>query len=189
MSGAARLGKSLVAGAMLAASVARARELEVGPTEEAVFRKFNDGHDGFHVPVWTVMQSGSLGAVFVAGAVTHRRFGPQEAAVVTAVGTAVWGGVKILKPLVGRGRPAAHLPEVAVRGAAQSGLGFPSGHAAVATTLALTTTTTLPGRLVGLAVAAVTGGGRMYVGAHLPLDVVAGFAIGTIAGIAARALR
>ena len=189
MSRATRLGESLVAGALLASSVARARRLEVGPTEEAVFRRFNDCHDGFHVPVWPIMQSGTFGAVFVAGAVTHRRFGAREAAMVTAVGTAVWGGVKALKPLVGRGRPAAHLPDVSVRGAAQSGLGFPSGHAAVATTLALTTATTWPGRVAGLAVAAVTGGGRMYVGAHLPLDVVAGFAIGAIAGIAARAVQ
>jgi membrane-associated phospholipid phosphatase len=36
--------------------------------------------------------------------------------------------------------------------------------------------------VAGLAVAAITGTARMYVGAHLPLDVVGGYAIGALCG-------
>jgi len=39
-------------------------------------------------------------------------------------------------------------------------------------------------RTAALTVAAITGGARMYVGAHLPLDVVAGYAIGALWGLA-----
>jgi undecaprenyl-diphosphatase len=99
----------------------------------------------------------------------------------------VWAGVKAIKPLVGRGRPACHLDGVSIRGQQQSGLGYPSGHAAVATTLAIVAASRLsPGaRLVAAALAATTGGARIYVGAHLPLDVVGGAAVGVLAGRAA----
>jgi undecaprenyl-diphosphatase len=175
-----------IAVATLLASGLAARRHGVSAGEAATFRAFNHGPDAVKGPVWLVMQSGSLAAVGVAAAATARRHGRRPAAVVLATGTGVWAGVKLVKPLVGRGRPAAHLDDVVVRGAAQNGLGYPSGHAAVATTLALTTTGGGPARAIALAAAACAGCGRMYAGAHLPLDVVGGFAIGTLAGHLAR---
>ena len=119
--------------------------------------------------------------VRVAGAkrAAHRQ---REAIIVLALGTAIWLGVKLVKPLIGRGRPADHLDGVAVRGQPQSGLGYPSGHAAVSTALALTATSPGPMRLLGLSIAAVAGSSRMYVGAHLPLDVAGGYAAGALVG-------
>jgi membrane-associated phospholipid phosphatase len=184
------LVSALVAGA-LAESARRARSGEVRPPEERVFRVANGAPNGLHPPLWAVMQSGSLAAVFVvAGALTcRRRSGPATAALVA--GTAVWGGVKAVKPRIGRGRPAHHLDGVAVRGQPQTGLGYPSGHAAVSLTLALIATKDERPAVRGAAVAAAatTGVARMYVGAHLPLDIVGGFAIGVIAGQAANAVR
>lgn len=151
----------------------------VGPAEEAIFRRVNDASDAWYPTVWPVMQSGTLGAVFVcAGAL--RACGRREDALVALVsGTGVWAGVKVLKPLAGRGRPAAELDDVTTRGSDPTGLGFPSGHAAVATTLAVVATRRRPAlRPVALATAAVTGIARIHVGAHLPLDVVGGWAIG-----------
>lgn len=170
-------------------SARRARSQEVGAREERVFRAVNDAPDAIHPPVWAVMQSGSLGAVFVAAGHLHRRGNPGGAAVAAVSGTVVWGGVKLIKPLVRRGRPRDHLSGVTVRGAEQRGLGYPSGHAAVAMTLAEVTTVACSpaGRTVAHLVAATTGGARVYVGAHLPLDVAGGLALGSVVGRRVRA--
>lgn len=163
----------------------------VGSVEERVFRSANDAPDRLHLPVWAVMQSGSLAAVVVLSALRARRPEDRRLAVTMAmVGTAVWGGVKLLKPAVGRGRPAHHLADVRVRGHEQSGLGYPSGHAAVSLTLALLSTSGRPTaeRATALALSGVTGWARMYVGAHLPLDIVGGWAVGFLSGRAARVL-
>ena len=166
-------------------SARQARRRDVSVSEERVFRTFNDGPDSLAAIVWPVMQMGSLAAVYAAAAWRYRRAGRHEAAAVAAVGTAVWGGVKLIKPFVGRGRPADHLDGVHVRGHPQRGLGYPSGHAAVSLTLALAASATAAERRWAVLGAAVTGASRMYMGAHLPLDVVGGAAAGWLVGATA----
>lgn len=174
------LVRHVPSGLLLVCAARQAHKGEVGELEQNIFRALNDAPDNLRVPAWAVMQSGSLGAVFVAAGAQHLR--RTNTLTVLAAGTTVWAGSKALKLLVRRGRPEHHLEAVRIRGAVQSGLGFPSGHAAVATTLAVLTTSAGVGRVGALAVAAITGGARVYVGAHLPLDIVGGFAIGAIAG-------
>lgn len=176
--------ETAIAVAVVVDSARRARTHQVRGTEEHVFRVVNGATDHVRVPVWAIMQSGSLAAVFVvAGAQYHR--GTKSAAAASLIaGTLVWGGVKAIKPRIGRGRPERHLAEVSVRGSPQTGLGYPSGHAAVATTLALVVTreSRWPTRAAAIALAGMTGGARMYAGAHLPLDVAGGTAIGVLCG-------
>jgi len=69
---------------------------------------------------------------------------------------------------------------VNIREKIEGDLGWVSGHTAVATTLAFAAGEELPGwtrPLLGGVVGAV-GFGRMYVGAHLPHDVVGGAGLG-----------
>ena len=165
-------------------SAGRARTLTVSPTEEHVFRLFNDRPDSLAPLLWPIMQMGSLGAVFAATEATRRCSSDAHAAIVAATGTAVWGGVKLIKPLVGRGRPAAHLEAVHVRGQAQTGLGYPSGHAAVSLTLAMVASHSAGTLRLALGAAAFTSAARMYVGAHLPLDIVGGLCTGWMIGSA-----
>jgi undecaprenyl-diphosphatase len=87
---------------------------------------------------------------------------------------------KAAKPLGGRPRPEGVLADVRIREKIAGDLGWPSGHTAVATTLALVAARELPSwtRPILAGAVAGTGFGRMYVGAHLPLDIAAGAGLG-----------
>ena len=120
-----RIGEAASATVALFESARRARTHEVSVAEERVFRVFNNAPDEIHVPVWALMQSGSLAAVYVvAGDLLLRRGRPRDAAAAASTGTVVWGGVKAVKTHIGRGRPDRHLDQVSVRGKAQTGLGI-----------------------------------------------------------------
>jgi undecaprenyl-diphosphatase len=171
-------------------SAVTARRGTVPLREERFFRAVNGRSDALHTALWPIMQMGSLGAVFVAAGVRQRHDRTnRHAALIAASGTAVWAGVKLVKPLVGRGRPAACLEGVRIRGAEQRGLGYPSGHAAVSLTLAMVAPWSRSMQGLALAAAAITGVSRIFVGAHLPLDVVGGAAIGLAAGSAVRTVQ
>ena len=97
----------------------------------------------------------------------------------------------MVKRLFGRGRPADHIPDATIRGRPASGLGFPSGHAAVATALAVIGVPDLGpvGRVAVYSVAGLTAVARGHVGAHLPADVVGGVGMGLAVGALTNAAR
>jgi glycosyltransferase 2 family protein len=87
----------------------------------------------------------------------------------------------VRKQIVGRGRPGALLDDVHMRELFGEGSpGFPSGHAAVAWALTVVASAFVAARwsTLALVLAAVVVVGRMYVGAHLPLDLVGGLSLG-----------
>jgi undecaprenyl-diphosphatase len=146
--------------------------------ELALFRSVNDLPDAIHPPVWTVMQLGALGAGPVLGALTWRSGrGPLAERMLVGAG-ASWALAKGVKRVVRRGRPAALVPGTHIRGKEATGGGYLSGHAAVATALMTAAASASSPKLGGLAVA--VGVARMYVGAHLPLDVVGGVGLGLV---------
>jgi undecaprenyl-diphosphatase len=133
------------------------------------------------------MQAGTFITVPAVAAVAFVAGRRDLALRVLAAGTAAWFGAKAIKPLGGRDRPAAVLGDaVHLREGIQGDLGWVSGHAAVSTTLALVLIDDLPSymRPILAAIVAATGFGRMYVGAHLPHDLVGGAGLGfVIAGL------
>lgn len=161
-----------------------AKRFEVSPREEHVFRRVNCAPDTLHGPVWVVMQGGSLAFVWLSATLAWRFDRKRLALVIAAVGTTVWGGVKLVKPLAGRGRPQGHLEAVRIRGRPQTGLGYPSGHAAVSTAVAIIATANARRWIptAAFAAALMVGISRIYVGAHLPVDVAGGFGLGIVAG-------
>jgi undecaprenyl-diphosphatase len=161
-------------------SRAEARRAELPAYEVGLFRRVNGASDRIRVPVRTIMQAGTFGTV-PAVSVLAWLFGRRRMAASLAVGgTIAWVGAKLAKPFGGRQRPQAILPDVTIRESIQGDLGWVSGHTAVATTLAFIASDELPGPLrPGLiGIVGTVGFGRMYVGAHLPHDVVGGAGLG-----------
>lgn len=165
-----------------------ARREGVMPSEARWFEAVNGlSHRGYPL-VWLPMQLGSLGGPLVVGAALRAAGRPRLGTRAAAVGAFTWLVAKAVKPLARRGRPAHTVGEARVLGHEQGGLGYPSGHAAVAAATAAVVVPRLPRpwRRVAWAAALAVGPMRTYVGAHLPLDVVGGVALGVAIGTAAR---
>ena len=161
-------------------SFIEARDGRLPAYEERIFRNVNGASDDLRVPVRAIMQAGTFATVPAVSLVALLAGRRRLAASLLASGTAAWLGAKAAKPLAGRARPAGVIGDVRVREGITGDLGWVSGHMAVATTLAFVGGDALPrwARPALLAVAAITGSGRMYVGAHLPHDVVGGAGLG-----------
>lgn len=165
--------------AVLGVTALLARHTEVPRLEIDLFRLVNDLPAWALPPLWTVMQLGAVGAVGVAAtvALATRRVGLARDVAVAGVLSYVLA-VQI-KSLIGRARPDALLAEVTLR-THQGGLGFVSGHAAVAAAMAAAAAPWLPRpwRRAAWAAAALVALARVFVGAHLVLDVLGGAALG-----------
>ncbi len=96
-----------------------------------------------------------------------------------ATGASVYVLVGVAKGLFGRGRPQEFLADVVSRDITH-GPGFPSGHTALAVALALTVAYYLRFNYLWIPAIwiALVGLSRIYLGAHLPLDIIGGFAVG-----------
>jgi membrane-associated phospholipid phosphatase len=179
-----------VGAALLLLSALPVHPDRISAVEADAFRLVNDPPSVPFALVWVPMQLGNLLVVPVAvlAAVVARRF--RLAAGLALAGVGVYALARLVKHFVQRGRPDTVLDDVVVRGAAAHGLGFVSGHIAVATALALVAAPWLPrwGRWALAAAVAAVFLARMYVGAHLPLDMIGGAALGLGVGAAVRLL-
>jgi undecaprenyl-diphosphatase len=178
----------VLAAVLLAASALPVDAQSISEAEADVFGAVNTHTLLPFLIVWPVMQLGNIVAVPVAAvlAALFRRW--RLASAILVGGTAVYFLAKVVKGLVVRGRPSTLLPDVVIRGAAATGRGYVSGHAAVVALLTTLAWPYLPGawRWVVGAVAVLVCLARVYVGAHLPLDVVGGAALGVAVGAIAR---
>jgi membrane-associated phospholipid phosphatase len=153
--------------------------------ERAIFEAINSWPDDLYVVIWPFMQYGVFLTIpiLVMVAMIVRRY--RLAAAMALAGFGVYIVAKWVKHEVGRGRPSALLDGVQERESfAIHSIGYPSGHIAVAAALTMVVTPYLRGRwkLVPAALVLVVAIGRTYVGAHLPLDLVGGAALGATAG-------
>jgi membrane-associated phospholipid phosphatase len=156
--------------------------------EQTLFERVNDLPDALWPVIWGPMQLGSLAGSLVVVAVTFvvTKQKRLTLAALTASQVAWWSG-KVIKRIVSRGRPGALLVDVKLREHA-SGVGYVSGHAAVAFALATVLAPSLPRpwRPVAFGLASVVAVARLYSGAHLPLDSVGGAGLGVLTGTLAR---
>jgi undecaprenyl-diphosphatase len=174
----------LVAAGVLAAGAVLAHG-GVPDWERRLFELVNRAPDLLYPLLWPVMQLGSVVGGLIAACVVGWRTRRVSVWLCTVASvTTAWMVGKVIKDAVGRGRPEAAGVPTHIRGEAASGLGFVSGHTAVAFALYAMVVPHLAGRwkLVALLAAVLVGFARMYVGAHLPLDVVGGAALGLLVG-------
>lgn len=161
-----------------------------GEVERQVFRAVNDLPDALYWPAWVIMQFGNMVAVpvVVLAALALRRY--RLAIAATLVGAGKWYGSRLIKDWFLRERPAQVLQDVILRDAPASGQAFVSGHAVIAIGLATVLHPHLGrrGRVALWITAGLVCVARVYVGAHLPLDVVGGAAVGVALGLFANLL-
>lgn len=157
----------------------------VSTWEKEIFESINGLPEWLNAPLQVVMQLGNLVTVFIIAALVLTIWRRWRLTVDLAVsGTAAWMLARIVKDRVERGRPGDLLQDVILRDAPSHGLGFVSGHTSVAAALATVAAAYLGARwtLVVILLAALVGFGRIYVGAHLPLDVLGGATMGWAIG-------
>ena len=157
----------------------------VSEAERAVFQAVNELPQSLHPFIWPLMQYGTFITIPVLAvlACCFRRFRLGIALLLAGVG--VYLIALFVKSIVERQRPGGLLDGVEARESFAAGsLGYPSGHASVAAALTVVAAAYLPRRwaLVAAGVAIAVMFGRMYMGAHLPLDLIGGAALGAIAG-------
>ena len=176
-----------VSGVVFAAA-ARGAAAGVSGPERGLFERAYRPPEWVDTALWAPMQLGNALAPVAVGAgawAAWRDWRPPVGS--AAVGLSAWWLAKGVKVIVERGRPAAELPAFRLRPSAPvEGLGFVSGHTTVAFALAtvLRPYQSPPWRAASVGLAATVAFARVHVGAHLPLDVVGGAALGVLLGSA-----
>jgi membrane-associated phospholipid phosphatase len=182
-----------IAGAILLAVASWAAAAPAVPRWEVRAFAVVNGLPHALLPVlWLPMQVGNLvvGAALGLVVAAWERDLALAAAVVAAVVAKLvaerWLRARLLPRLEVRLRPGSSQAVVAIRGSdvPTQGVSFPSGHTILAAALAALLFDPL-GTWLGwglVAVAALAGVGRVFVGAHNPADVLAGWGAGMVIG-------
>jgi membrane-associated phospholipid phosphatase len=171
--------------AVFAGCAVVAADGRVGSAERAVFHAINGLPEWLYRPMLVFQYLGVLAVplVVAAGALALRRW--RLAVALVLVVPLKLAAEKVPKQLVQRERPGATVPDAILRGVPHNGLSFVSGHAIITFAVAGLLALVLPRRwaVVAFVLATLNAVARVYLGAHNPLDVVGGAAVGL--GIAA----
>jgi membrane-associated phospholipid phosphatase len=171
------LAASLAVFALCAVLVADGR---VGPAERAVFHAINGLPNWLYGPMLLFQYLGVLAMplVVAVGALAWRRW--RLAGALVLVVPLKLALERVAKLLVERERPGTTVPDAILRGVPSAGLSFTSGHAIITFAIAGLLVLVLPRRwgIVAFVLATCNAVARVYLGAHNPLDVVGGAAIG-----------
>ncbi len=155
--------------------------------EVEMFRAINGLTHDFERALWPIQQLGMALAIPVGAVVlglTMRSWKQPALLVVLSAGLG-WGAANIMREAVNRGRPGSFLDSVQLGYDVPTvGAAFPSGHAIVVLTLIVVFAPYVPPwwLIPAGAVALVVMLVRVYVGAHMPLDILAGATFGVAVG-------
>lgn len=148
--------------------------------ELALFGALNNMPDDIRLIFFALTQLGSAWMLYAITllALWNKRY--RLALRLFVLGAVASIACEILKQLIGRPRPEELLAVMNLRDSVVVGKGFPSGHTALATVMALVLWAYIPARWRWLLVPAVllVGLSRVYLGVHAPLDIIGGMAVG-----------
>jgi membrane-associated phospholipid phosphatase len=182
---------------LLGASIAGARRPAIPAAEQRLFRAVNGWPDWLYPVLWLPMQLGNLVVGTVVGIVVVAALDDWWAIIwvlVAMVLKLVTERVirhQLADAVAARRRPGTSMPGAVLRGDVPvDGPSFPSGHVLLVTAVAGVVAGVGPWwvDLIAFALAATVAVGRVYVGAHNPLDVTAGFGAGLVIGTVLGAL-
>jgi undecaprenyl-diphosphatase len=182
-------GTALVAlAACLLASIALAPGAST--LDERLFLAINRRHGPPIVePVFRITSHLGLLPVNLAIWVAAWRFGPHPGFALRALAglAVVWAACRLIKAATRRVRPHAAIDSARLVGLVPSGSSFPSSHAALAlytgSQVGMHVTSSVAAWLALIALAGLVGYIRVYLGAHYPRDVLAGFALGALGAL------
>jgi glycosyltransferase 2 family protein len=183
---------AVLGGVLLVVSMVWARHDRIHPLEMRVFRTINRLPGWLYAPLWVPMQLGNLVVGTLAGLIVAWALG--EVAIAVAVVFATLSKLLVERVIRrrmvafagARQRPGTSEPGAILRGSdvPGSGASFPSGHVILASAIATVLSTALPAGWVWVPwlLTLLVMVGRVYVGAHNPLDVTAGLGAGLLIG-------
>lgn len=187
-------GIGVVGAIVLGLSFAGARLDRIHPLEQRAFHAINSLPGWLFWVLWAPMQLGNLVVGTVAGMAVALAMGDTGVAVAVVAAAAMklvaerWLRRLMAAHLAVRQRPGTSQVDAILRGGdvPASGPSFPSGHVVLVAAVSVVVGTGLPLELVWLPclLSVLVAVGRVYVGAHNPLDVTAGLGLGMIVGAA-----
>lgn len=184
-------GLAIASSIALAGSYAIAVQRPVPKWELQHTEWINSAPDAIADVLYPIMQLGTLAgpAIVAVGIAAVRRDWLLSGATMLA-GLAAWFGAKGVKRVVERERPLGFITDIIIREGNGTGLGFVSGHSAVAATAAVMAMAALRGRwrLIPPVLAFLVGIARVVHGVHLTADIVGGWALGVLIGLGALGL-
>jgi glycosyltransferase 2 family protein len=148
--------------------------------EHTLFMSVNGWPEGWYrlFTIVTFFGSTWIALISVVGLFVAKLYRLAWRLAVTIIGA--YGIAFVAKHFIGRERPLELFSGVHAR-VVETGMGFPSGHATVSTVIALTLWPYLPKKARYVVVPLFIGViclSRLYLGVHIPLDLIGGVAIG-----------
>jgi membrane-associated phospholipid phosphatase len=179
-----RIGRDLIvliaSLAVFAACAVVVADGRVGSAERAVFHAINGLPEWLYRPMLVAQYLGVLAMPLVVAAIALALRRWRLAAALVLVVPLKLAAEKVPKLLVERERPGTTVPDAILRGVPHGGLSFVSGHAIITFAIAGLLALVLPRgwAIVAFVLAALNAVARVYLGAHNPLDVIGGAAVG-----------
>jgi undecaprenyl-diphosphatase len=185
------IATAVVGFVVLALSAAWARRDRIPSRERAVFRAINRLPNWLYWPLWLPMQCGNLVVGVVLGVGIALALGDVSVAIATVLAAVCkLAAERVMRDRIAayravRQRPGTSEPGAILRGdVPRAGASFPSGHVILVAAIAGVLASAVPSAWLWApwTVVVLVAVGRVYVGAHNPLDVTAGLGAGMVIG-------